>query len=100
MEECVAMDMNNNKKMTNEPAKRRTIVGEEIINTLTDECKYFHDLIVQVPSHDNNFINAIHVNKDLFTYDEDFEIHVTMDDIIQFLSMGWLNGEWLQICIM
>ena len=65
MEECVATDMNNNQKMTNEHAKRRTIMGEDAINTLTDECKYFHDLIVQVPSHDNNFINAIQVNKDL-----------------------------------
>ena len=85
--------------MSDESAKRKSIVDEEILKTLTSECRYFHDLILKMLSNDSA-INAIQVNKDLFTYDEDFEIHITMDDIIQFLSMTWLNASWLQLYIM
>lgn len=85
--------------MANETAKSKSIVDEEILKTLTSECRYFHDLVLQMLSNDSA-INAIQVNKDLFTYDEDFEIHITMDDIIQFFSMKWLNASWLQLYIM
>ena len=85
--------------MTNEAAKRNTIVDEGILKTLPKECRYFHDLIAQDPS-DANIINTIQVNKELFKYDEDFEIKIRNDEIIQFLSMAWLNASWLQIYIM
>lgn len=74
-------------------------MNEEILRTLPVECRYFHDIVVQA-LFDDNVINAIRVDKDLFTYDEDFEIHITMYDIIQFLSMKWLNAAWLQIYMM
>ena len=103
VEEHVAKVMENNEKfmnpMTNVPLKRKTIVDEEILRNLTHECRYLHDLIVQAPS-DDNAINTIHVSKDLFTYDDDFDIHITVDDVIQFLSMTWLKGSWLQTYIM
>lgn len=85
--------------MTNESTKRKPIVDEEILRALSGECRYFHDLVAQTLS-DDNVINAIQVNKDLFTYDEDFEILITIDESIQFLSMAWLNASWLQIYIM
>lgn len=67
--------------ITNESAKRNTIVDEGILKTLLEECRYFHDLVVLEPS-DDNAINTIQVNKDLFSYDKDFEINITRDDII------------------
>lgn len=85
--------------MTNEPAKHNAIIDEEILKTLTDECRYFHDLIIH-PISNNNAIIAIQVNKDLFTYAENLEIQIGKDDIIQFFSMAWLNSSWLQIYIM
>lgn len=103
VEECVVKTMNKSKKVMdkirNESSKHKTIVDEEILKNLTGKCKYFHDLIVQAPS-EVNVVNAIQVKKDLFTYNEDFEIHITMTDITQFLSMTWLNESWLQIYIM
>ena len=85
--------------MPNESVKRNTIVDEGILETLTKDCRYLHDLIVQ-GSSDDNVINTIQVNKDLFNYDDDFEIKITNDDIVQFLSTTWLNASWLQIYIM
>jgi len=65
VEDCVAKVVNNNEKtmnmMRNESTKRNALVDEEILKNLTDECRYFHDLIVHAPS-DDNAINVIHVN--------------------------------------
>ena len=88
--------------MTNESTKRKAIVDDDILRNLPCECRYFHDLIVPMLSNENaiNAMPIVQVKKDLFTYDEDFEIHITMNDIIQFLSVKWLNSSWLQIYMM